>query len=689
MWSQSGRNAELATQHYIEQKALHDQQVAGLQAELDHQLALANQETMRLAKQHLGDYLLAAARLEMIQQRLKATTPFGNDKNSKNDKAPLPINHLLLEAEDFTRGNLRKDTDNYGPSIGVLVNQGQLPNAVEYEIVIKSAAWYQLDLRYAALESRPCLLTINGKQFELPVAGQTTGGWHPNHQKWHAEALIYLQAGKNLLRLERSSAFPHLDKLLLIPLPNDKLVDILPISSDYELIPALVVQWHQYLTTHAISRSAFNPLLQWPDDTADFQRWATAYRDRILAWQNNAKSDSGHADHLPWQTLLDDPQGPFARPTELLPFYPEQSQQAVKAARERRQEITKQSPAIPTAMGVTDAEHPENLRVHLRGSHLTLGRETPRRFLRAIPSARESEIPDNQSGRLQLATWLTDPSHPLTARVIVNRLWQWHFGQGLVASPNNFGRLGQRPSHPELLDWLALRLINSGWSIKAMHRLLMNSATYQMSSQPDPSVAETDPENRLLSHFNRRRLEAEAVRDSVLAVSGNLDFTMGGTRLTTANRAYVTSTTNVSPKIYDSNCRSVYLPVVRSALYEVMQSFDFPDPSVTTGKRQSTTVAPQALFMMNSQLVSQQAAQLASNLLKQETLDDRARIESAYRMLYSRPPSDAEIDSAIRFIERYLDHLSDLQLDATTANARAWQSLCRALMSANEFIFVE
>ncbi|MCP4189206.1 MAG: DUF1553 domain-containing protein [Planctomycetaceae bacterium] len=686
---------ELATQHYLEQKSLHDQQVTRLQVDMDHQVNLANEKTIKLAKKHLGDYLLAAARLEIIHRHLDQVTPFGKDtKSSENDalkidEQALPANHLLLEAEDFKRGNLRKDSDNYGPSIGVLVNQGQRPNKVEYEIEIESAAWYQLELRYAALESRPCLLTINDKHFELPIAAQVTGGWYPDHQAWHAEALIYLRAGKNVLRLEQPNAFPHIDKLLLIPIPSDEIIDISPINPAYQVIPDLVAQWRQYLKKSSTQSAPISPLLQWPDTVTDLQSWATAYRDKIRVWQSTTESTPAHADSPEWQALLDDPQGPFAMPAELMPFYPEPSQQAVKAARDRLQETKKTAPAIPAAMGVSEVEQPENLRVHLRGSHLTLGRETPRRFLRVIPSTHKFRIPENQSGRLQLAAWLTDPSHPLTARVIVNRLWQWHFGQGLVASPNNFGRLGQRPSHPDLLDWLALQLIKSKWSIKTMHRLMMNSATYQMSSQTNQSATEKDPENRLLSQFNLRRLEAEEVRDSVLAVSGNLDFAMGGTHLTTANRAYVTSTANVSPKVYDTHSRSVYLPVVRSALYEVLQSFDFPDPSVTTGKRQSTTVAPQALFMMNSDLVAQQAAQLARNLLQQKTNNDRARIDTAYALLYSRPPNEAEIDSALHFIERYLDHLSDSQLDTTTAKTRAWQSLCRALMSANEFIFVE
>ena len=172
----------------------------------------------------------------------------------------------------------------------------------------------------------------------------------------------------------------------------------------------------------------------------------------------------------------------------------------------------------------------------------------------------DAPITDDTSGRLKLAEWLTQPDHPLTARVLVNRVWQAHFGEGLVRSPDNFGRLGEKPTHPELLDWLATEFVEHGWSIKSLHRLILNSAVWQQTTDFNEVANTIDPENRLLWRMNRRRLEAEAIRDSLLAIGGDLDTTMGGTLLPTENRKYVTSTANINIDVYEAPRRTVYLP---------------------------------------------------------------------------------------------------------------------------------
>ena len=216
-----------------------------------------------------------------------------------------------------------------------------------------------------------------------------------------------------------------------------------------------------------------------------------------------------------------------------------------------------------------------------------------------------------------MAQWLTDAKHPLTSRVFVNRLWLWHFGQGLQRSPDNFGLLGQRPTNQPLLDWLAVEFIEQGWSIKQMHRLMLLSSTYQMSSTFDARANTKDPENRLWWRFNRRRLDAEEVRDALLAVGGNIDLQMYGQLLPNADRAYVTGTGS-KRSTYDYNRRSVYLPILRSALYNVFIAFDFADPSVIQGQRKNTVVTPQALFMMNSKLVHDEASRLAQRVLQDD-----------------------------------------------------------------------
>jgi hypothetical protein len=221
-----------------------------------------------------------------------------------------------------------------------------------------------------------------------------------------------------------------------------------------------------------------------------------------------------------------------------------------------------------------------------------------------------------------------------------------------------------------------------------LHRRLLLSATWQQGTRFDPRAAQLDPDNRLWWRFNRRRLEAEALRDSVLAVAGSLDSHMGGTLLPTPNRAYVTSTANVNPVVYDPPRRSLYLPVVRSALYDFFQAFDFADPSVQSGRRETTTVAPQALFLMNSDVVLTQTAVLAGQLLADPNRDDAARIGELYQRTLGRAPRTVEIERATQFLARYEQQAAG-EPAAVPPRTRAWQSLCRAVLATNEFIYVE
>ncbi|MCA9024589.1 MAG: DUF1553 domain-containing protein, partial [Planctomycetaceae bacterium] len=378
---------------------------------------------------------------------------------------------------------------------------------------------------------------------------------------------------------------------------------------------------------------------------------------------------------------------PFALPDKADALYPADAQERVAAERKQLKSLQDSLPALPTTMAVSEGT-PENIPIHIRGSHQTLGSIVPRQFPQIFAGDEQTPLGDTVSGRLELAQWLTTPDHPLTSRVMVNRIWQWHFGDGLVRTPDNFGKLGERPTHPELLDWLAVQFVEEGWSIKALHRLIMLSSTYQMSTTYNAVAVEQDPENRLLWRRSRQRLDAEAIRDSILFVTDNLDLSMGGTLLPTENRKYVTSTANVNPLVYDTTRRSAYLPIVRSALYEVFQAFDFADPAVSAGKRMNTTVAPQALFMMNSELVSEQTRLLAEKLLSQDATDTD-RVANLYRRTLSRPPSDEETESALAYVERYVETMKSHNLDAEQAHIAAWQSLSRAVLASNEFVYVE
>ena len=240
--------------------------------------------------------------------------------------------------------------------------------------------------------------------------------------------------------------------------------------------------------------------------------------------------------------------------------------------------------------------------VFLRGDHKKLGKQVPRGFPRVLAGERCAPITTG-SGRLQLADWLARPDHPLTARVMVNRIWQHHFGDGLVRTPNDFGERGDRPTHPELLDYLAGRFVDSGWSIKALHRLILLSSVYQQSSQAAPASLMKDPDNRLFGRMNRRRLEAEAIRDSLLAVAGKLDLKRGGPAFTDL----------ATPR------RTLYLMSARTGANtsDFGRLFDRADPCAIVGQRGQTVVAPQALFFLNDPFVNDLARALAARVARE------------------------------------------------------------------------
>jgi hypothetical protein len=371
------------------------------------------------------------------------------------------------------------------------------------------------------------------------------------------------------------------------------------------------------------------------------------------------------------------------------PLYPEETRAELKRLRGELAALAKSAPEMPSAMGVSEGQVADTP-VLIRGSHLTPGPLVPRRVPRVIAAVAPPRFSAAQSGRLELAHWLIAPDHPLTSRVMVNRIWRWHFGQGLVPTPDNFGALGNRPSNPPLLDWLAHRFIASGWSIKAMHRLIMLSSAYLMASDDNSRAAQVDPENRLCWRMNVRRLEAEEIRDSLLAVSGLLDRHMGGSLLAVKNRAYFFDHTSKDATTYDSPHRSIYLPVVRNHLYDVFQLFDYADPSVTSGDRATTTVAPQALFMINGEIVLQASRDLATGLLGRPERDDSGRIERLYRIAYGRPPAAPESERAAAYLERFARALQE-ENEAGGADTRrldAWQALCQVILASNEFVFI-
>jgi hypothetical protein len=343
---------------------------------------------------------------------------------------------------------------------------------------------------------------------------------------------------------------------------------------------------------------------------------------------------------------------------------------------------------LPTAMAVEEGV-PQDVPVLARGNHLTPGPVVARGFPGVLSTERDAGAPGNESGRRQLAMWLTRPDHPLTARVLVNRVWQWHFGEGLVRTPDNFGRLGEAPTHPELLDWLAMQFVHSGWSVKSLHRLMLNSAAYRMAARHDERAWRLDPQNRLLWRHARRRQTVEELRDSLLAVGGRFDSASGGSMLDVPNHK-IMSAEDIARvnRAFEVPRRTLYLPVVRSGLCDLLQAFDFPDPAVSTGRRQTTTVAPQALFLMNSRFVDECVAALARRVLAAAP-DECARLESLFQLVLQRQPSPAEAADFLGLLAESTAGQMALGRDAPHAAELGWQALCRVLVSSNEFLFID
>ncbi len=347
------------------------------------------------------------------------------------------------------------------------------------------------------------------------------------------------------------------------------------------------------------------------------------------------------------------------------------------------------APDESAVMGVNDGQVLTGLPLHIRGNHRNLGDVVPRDFPEVMRPPHESPILSRkQSGRLEFARWLTSPNHPLTARVFVNRVWRWHFGKGLVETTENFGALGDRPSHPELLDYLARSFVESGWSLKELHRLILRSSTYQMSihNEATETAAIVDPENRLLSRFHPQRMTAEQIRDSILSVCGQLDLRLNGKSVPLRNRQFVFDHTSIDNTRYDSLRRAAFLPVIRNNVYTLFEQFDFPDPTMPTGSRNTTTVAPQALLLMNSELVINAAKRLASQVCSSVSSPSE-RIDLLYREVHGRQVSPHERERALAFVAS--GSSSGESLNEEGAVQENWFLLSQSLLLSNEFIFIK
>lgn len=326
------------------------------------------------------------------------------------------------------------------------------------------------------------------------------------------------------------------------------------------------------------------------------------------------------------------------------------------------------APKFPVAYAVMDAVE-RNTRLQHRGDPEKLGEEIPRRWLEVFGG--EVVTANTGSGRRQLADWIA--RSPLTARVMVNRIWEWHFGAGLVRSSNDFGAMGEKTVHTELLDWLAAKFVESNYSVKAMHRLIMNSAAYRRASAVS---SESDPGNRLLAHFSRRRLTAEELRDSLLVASGQIDLAPDQSHPFPAEETWKFTQHDPFHAVYESNKRSAYLMVQRQRRHPFLSLFDGADPNATTAARQTTSVPTQALYFINDPFFHSQAFALARNLVELEP--ERERLDTTYRVLFQRSPNQAECERARTFLDSYPAPLTE-----------SWAALVRVLMACNEFLHVD
>ncbi len=737
-WNERPLGSPAELQQHVEQK----QRIAAKQNDVNQLVAKANEQLLDESRARVADYIRAAAREISLE---KMSRSFGAEFDKRVDKtAPLPDGVQVIEAENYQRGNVLKLSTGYGEGIGVILSNGNGEWTAEYDVTVPTAGLYQIETRYAAAGSRPTQLSLNGQVIKSEALKEVTGSWNPDTQRWHIEGSYEFKAGANVIRLYRQPPLPHIDKLLIGRFVSGTALaagrgtdkpDNSPAASAVPLMslrPAFVSQWRRLL--EKVIDDANTPFAEWrtvlmsldgANATARIEaaqqllsladKTGAELADVYTAWTQLKASEAGKAaTELPdarqetlRKLLFNMAEGsPFAVPKNAEEHFTTETKTALQSWRDEVKQLEAALPKLPVAMAVSEGTV-EDLPLHLRGNHTTLGKEKlPRRFPRIVAGDQQTPIVADRSGRLEFARWLTEPTHPLTARVAVNRIWQGHFGEGLVRTPDNFGLLGDKPTHPALLDWLAREFVvppsggtekettnippkggTTNWSRKRMHRAIMLSSAYQMQTTFNEAAFLADPDNRLWWRRNRRRLEVEAIRDSLLAVSGRLENAMGGSLLPTPNRGYVTGTANNYPQIYNANRRSVYLPVIRSALYELYQVFDFAEPSVLNGKRDSTTLATQALFMLNSSLVADQSREITRQLLAQTNLDDVARVRQAFLTCYQREPLPSETSRSLDFLNR----LEAAQPEAAPADRRsaAWRGLCRTLLAANEFLFVE
>jgi len=361
------------------------------------------------------------------------------------------------------------------------------------------------------------------------------------------------------------------------------------------------------------------------------------------------------------------------------PQQAEKMAEQIAAFEKQLADLKKQAPSpTPTTMAAREATEIDDCQICIRGEVAHRGPKVPRGYLQVVSAGKATIADKSHSGRLELARWIVRPDHPLTARVIVNRVWQHLFGEGIVSTVDNFGRNGASPSHPELLDTLAVEFVEGGWSIKDLVRRLALSRTYAQSTRFDRRAFEQDPDNALLWRANRKRLPAESIRDGLLAMSGELDLS------------------DVAPSatggVDTDRRRTIFAPIVRNELSSFLTVFDFADPDLTTGRRSETNVPAQALYLLNDPFVVKSAERIARRLAEQDTVeeaaDEAARIDAAYRLILCRRPSSDEAARASAYLQQVRGETSaddKTSRKSSTSDLAAWRRFVQCLVASTEF----
>jgi hypothetical protein len=528
-----------------------------------------------------------------------------NDYRSAADKIGHPFIYRWA-AENFDgEHNLRIAQLNLdGHSEDVIESLLPGDQWVVYKVKVPDDGKYRLEAVYSTDDSVPVNVLINGANVRKDALATPTGGWDLIYQQWTTVAECDFRRGINFIRLQTKAGS-------FPRLDRFRLVKVQPTTS---------------------SGSKLDP--------------------KLLA------------------AFVNDPQQPYPTVGGIVSYLNDDDRKTVGEMDQKIATLQSQVKPYQTAISVADAANPSDMPVHLRGDVYAIAPvPTPRDVPGLLTGVLASPtISWGESGRLELAKWITDSRNPLTSRVFVNRLWQWNFGRGIVGTPSNFGKLGERPTHPQLLDWLASEFVENGFSIKHIQRLIVTSSTYRMSSVASIEAGQIDPDNRLLSHFSQKRLEAESLYDAMASATNIIVRQDSGKPLDVEkdkNRALYVLASNRSPKGLGGEVRKMF------------DLFDYDSSGVPIAQRPQSVTPAQSLFWLNSPLVDYFADRFAARLLKMDKLDDRHRVEMAYLLALGRSPTKEQYEKALSYLQA---SGSDPQ--------KSWTSFCQALFASIEFRYV-